>query len=132
MKTPIRVLGPAVIALLVPAPTGAAAPTPTTIGAHAAVVRVLHFGDSHTGAAAIQAMVRGALQQSGAGGPGYLLPWAQAPASLRAGKTAGWLRLSAKPLRTEPTPVVGLGGAALEARHAGERAWFEIAGTRLK
>lgn len=136
MKPPLRVLFPVAIALLVPLvvsdPIAAVVPPQTPEAPRGGVVRVLHFGDSHTGAAAIQSVLRGALQQSSDGGPGYVLPWAQTPAGLHAGRTPGWLRLNAKPIRSEPTPVVGLGGAALEARHTGERAWFELSGSRLR
>jgi lysophospholipase L1-like esterase len=120
------------VPLVVPGPSGAVVPPQPRDAGRGGVVRVLHFGDSHTGAAAIQAVLRGALQQAGDGGPGYVLPWAQSPASLQAGRTPGWLRLTAKPIRSEATPVVGLGGAALEARHAGERAWFSTSGSRLR
>jgi lysophospholipase L1-like esterase len=91
--------------------------------------RVLHFGDSHTGSDALQAVLRDGLhEQFGDGGPGYLLPWLRKRRP-GAGASAGWRRLT---LAQDPEALLGLGGAALEAARRGEKAWCAGSFSRLR
>ena len=94
-------------------------------------LRVLHLGDSHSGARSFVATWKAYLQaQFGDGGLGYGLPWLSA-AGPRCGKTTGWKAMQPT-LRNGTDGRSGPGGAYLEARRAGERAWVETRFKRLR
>lgn len=94
-------------------------------------LRVLHFGDSHSGARSYVATWKAYLQaQFGDGGLGYGLPWLSA-AGPRCGKTSGWKAMQPT-LRNGTDGRSGPGGAYLEARRTGERAWVETRFRRLR
>lgn len=93
-------------------------------------LRVLHLGDSHTGARAFAAAWRACLQaQFGEGGT-TLLPWL-APAGPRTGRSPGW-RVQTPRLAIAGDGLAGPGGAWLEADRPGERAWVEAPFRRLR
>ena len=94
-------------------------------------LRVLHLGDSHSGARSFVATWRAYLQaQFGDGGTGYGLPWLSAAAP-RCGRTAGWKAFQPT-LHNGTDGRSGPGGAYLEARREGERAWVETGFRRLR
>lgn len=94
-------------------------------------LRVLHLGDSHSGARSFVATWKAYLQaQFGDGGLGYGLPWLSA-AGPRCGKTSGWKTLQPT-LRNGTDGRSGPGGAYLEARRSGERAWVETRFRRIR
>ncbi len=94
-------------------------------------LRVLHLGDSHSGARSYVATWRAYLQaQFGDGGTGLGLPWLAAAAP-RCGRTSGWKAFQPT-LRNGTDGFSGPGGAYLEARSSGERAWVETGFRRLR
>lgn len=94
-------------------------------------LRVLQFGDSHTGARSYAATWRAHLQaQFGDGGWGYGLPWNSALAP-RCGRSPGW-KLLQPTLRNGTDGFGGPGGAYLEATRPGERAWVESPFRRMR
>jgi lysophospholipase L1-like esterase len=98
-----------------------------------AVVRVLHFGDSHTGSQEMQATLRETLRaRSGEGGPGFVFPWTVGPRPVEAGRSSGWRHIALLTSHTEEAPIVGLRGVALEATRNGERAWLETDATQIR
>lgn len=117
------VLGLLLLGVAAPAGTGPAAWN------HWGTLRVLHFGDSHTGSEALQAVLRDGLHgRFGDGGPGCQLPWLN-KRQPGAGASAGWRRVA---LARDPEALLGLGGAALEAGRRGERAWCAGSFSRMR
>ncbi len=99
--------------------------------ASARVVRVLHLGDSHSGASALHEVMR--AQLGGTSGVGWVFPWAAAPDSVRAGHTRGFRRVGLRPgARGDEPAAFGLTGQALETHAAGERAWFQATFSHLR
>lgn len=112
-------------------PFGQAASRAVKARAGLDAMRVLHLGDSHSGARSYVAFWRASLlAQFGDGGFACGLPWL-ATAGPRCGKTAGWKTLLPT-LRNGTDGLSGPGGAYLEARGAGERAWVETPFRRLR
>lgn len=94
-------------------------------------LRVLHLGDSHSGARSFVATWRAYLQaQFGDGGSGCGLPWL-AGAGPRCGRSSGW-KAHQPTLRNGTDGRSGPGGAYLEAQRPGERAWVETGFRQLR
>ena len=126
------------LALLSLAPAAAAQDAFATVAERALraragldTLRVLHYGDSHSGARSYVATWRAYLQaQFGEGGSGCGLPWL-ASAGPRCGRSPGW-KAYQPTLRNGTDGRSGPGGAYLEAQRPGERAWLETGFRRLR
>jgi len=116
----------------------------TTLGSapEGTVIRVAHFGDSHTAADLWTGRLRAVLQDRfGDGGRGFLLfgkPWdGYWPEGAETGASEGWTGSNALLAGVEgrsTTGVFGLGGGALCTDEAGPSAWITLAdpqGARL-
>lgn len=128
MTPALLVLAPALVAQ---DPFSAAAERALRARAGLDTLRVLHFGDSHTGARSFAATWRAYLQaQFGEGGTGLGLPWL-ASAGPRCGRSSGW-QAHQPTLRNGSDGLSGPGGSYLEAQRPGERAWVEAPFRRLR
>lgn len=95
-----------------------------------ALVRVLHFGDSHLAQAGNQRNFSEVFHgQFGDGGSGFGLPWVQPRLGLRVQASRGWRKGVGTAASGAPA---SLGGAWFEATHAGESAWVEGRFSRLR
>jgi lysophospholipase L1-like esterase len=99
------------------------------------LVRVLHWGDSHTAADFLTTAIRESLQERfGDGGRGLVLlgePWpSYRPTGVEVGADLPWdcerILLAADPTTLDGR--YGLGGVAVETERAGARTWVETAG----
>jgi len=101
------------------------------------VVRVLHFGDSHTAPDLLTAAVRRRLQASfGDAGHGYtVLGWKNgySHVGVRAGASQAWrmFRVWYEPQFRPGDRRFGVGGASIRAGEAGASAWIETRASRF-
>jgi len=129
-RSSLQLLRPLLGAVLCLGVWAAEFPQDSTPRARWGALRVLHFGDSHTGSDPLQAVLRqGLADRFGDGGSGLGLPWGGRRRD-GLGATSGWRRLTVTGKSTDV--LVGLGGAALESTRRGERAWLHQPCGRLR
>lgn len=93
-----------------------------------AVLRVLHFGDSHLAGGGQTAFSRFFQGQFPGGGAGFGLPWVLPRPGLRAKASSGWRKSGP----TGSGPRLSLAGGQMEAHRAGEWASVEGAFTQVR